>query len=232
MRLRLFGSAAVRPELEARLARAGHAITAAPDADLTLDFAATLDEKRPLLAAADGPVLSLCYPASATALAAMTARPAELTGLSLVPPVTGSTVIELARPLQAGPETLERARRLFASVDLETAEVADGPGLVAARVVTCLANEAISAVADGVAGPTTVDTAMRLGTNYPLGPLEWADRLGIRSVLAVLEGLHHETGDDRYRPHPLLRRLALAGLPATAAQRPGPAPRPEPEAHP
>lgn len=221
MRLRLFGSAAVRPELEARLAAGGHQLTARPVADLTIDLAPTLAEKRSLLAAADGPILSLCYPASATALAAMSPRPAELAGFSVVPPVTDSSVVELAAPLQGGGAALSLARELFASLGLATAQVADGPGLIAARTIACLVNEALSAVAEGVARPATIDTAMRLGMSYPLGPLEWADRLGLPSVLAVLEGLQHETGDDRYRPHPLLRRLVLASLPASSARQPG-----------
>jgi 3-hydroxybutyryl-CoA dehydrogenase len=72
-------------------------------------------------------------------------------------------------------------------------------------------NEAAFALMEGVASAEDIDTAMKLGTNYPLGPLEWADRIGLDQVLAVLEGLQAEYGDDRYRPAPLLRQLVRAG---------------------
>jgi 3-hydroxybutyryl-CoA dehydrogenase len=71
-------------------------------------------------------------------------------------------------------------------------------------------NEAAFALMDGVASAEDIDMAMKLGTNYPLGPLEWADRIGLDQVLSVLEGLQAEHGDDRYRAAPLLRQLVRA----------------------
>ena len=72
-------------------------------------------------------------------------------------------------------------------------------------------NEAASAVAEGVAAPDAVDTAMRLGTNYPSGPLEWGERIGLGHVLHTLDALHASVPDGRYRVVPLLRRLADGG---------------------
>ena len=89
--------------------------------------------------------------------------------------------------------------------------VADGPGLVRARILCCLINEAIGALMEGVAIVEDIDKAMRLGTNYPFGPLAWADQIGLDTVLGVMTGLHKEWGEDRYRPSPLLRRKVLAG---------------------
>ncbi len=75
-----------------------------------------------------------------------------------------------------------------------------------------LINEAVSAVAEELAPPEAIDRAMKLGTHYPFGPLEWSERLGLKALLSALEGLHDELGEDRYRPHPLLKRMVAAGL--------------------
>jgi 3-hydroxybutyryl-CoA dehydrogenase len=82
---------------------------------------------------------------------------------------------------------------------------------VAARILATLVNEAASAVADGVATPEAIDTAMRLGTNYPSGPLEWGERIGLDHVVHTLDALHEAVPDGRYRVVPLLRSLAERG---------------------
>jgi 3-hydroxybutyryl-CoA dehydrogenase len=94
----------------------------------------------------------------------------------------------------------------------------DGPPLqrldeqqIAARILATIVNEAASAVADGVASPEAVDTAMRLGTNYPSGPLEWGERIGLVHVVHTLDALHAAVPDGRYRVVPLLRSLAEGG---------------------
>ena len=84
-------------------------------------------------------------------------------------------------------------------------------GGIEARILATIVNEAASAVADGVAAPSAIDTAMRLGTNYPHGPLEWGERLGLASVVATLDALHAAVPDGRYRVTPLLRSLAERG---------------------
>ena len=119
--------------------------------------------------------------------------------------------MELAPALQTSTESLERAERFWKELGLEPVVVSDGPGLVRARIVCCLINEAVSALMEGIATAEDIDKAMRLGTNYPYGPLEWADYLGLDAVLGVMKGLFEEWGDDRYRPSPLLRRMVLAG---------------------
>jgi len=87
----------------------------------------------------------------------------------------------------------------------------DVPGLVVARTVAMLVNLAADALHQGVASAADIDTAMRLGTNYPLGPLAWADRWGVQIVQTILSALREGYGDPRYRPSPLLRRRALTG---------------------
>jgi 3-hydroxybutyryl-CoA dehydrogenase len=87
----------------------------------------------------------------------------------------------------------------------------DVPGLVVMRTVAMLANEAADAVNQGVCGVADADAAMRLGANYPLGPLAWADRVGLDAILTVLDNLAAVYGEDRYRASPLLRRRVAAG---------------------
>jgi 3-hydroxybutyryl-CoA dehydrogenase len=113
--------------------------------------------------------------------------------------------------MQTEEATLIAAKRFWQEVGLSPVVVGDGPGLVRARIICCLINEAASALFEGVAPAEDIDTAMRLGTNYPRGPLAWADLIGIDTVLGVMNGLFREWGEDRYRPSPLLRRMVLAG---------------------
>ncbi len=86
-----------------------------------------------------------------------------------------------------------------------------GEEQIGARILATIVNEAASAVADGVATPAAVDTAMRLGTNYPSGPLEWGERIGLDHVLHTLDALNAAVPDGRYRVVPLLRQLAERG---------------------
>lgn len=97
-----------------------------------------------------------------------------------------------------------RAPRVPAVPALDTAAIE-------ARILATIVNEAATAVAEGVATPAAIDTAMRLGTNYPHGPLEWGERLGLASVVGTLDALHAAVPDGRYRVAPLLRSLAERG---------------------
>jgi 3-hydroxybutyryl-CoA dehydrogenase len=148
---------------------------------------------------------------SATEAASWVNFPERVIGFGVVPPIPTNGVIELARALQTNDETLARARDLWSKLSQKLIMVADGPGLVRARTVCCLINEAVSAVSEGIASPTDIDLAMKLGTNYPHGPLAWGDHIGLDTVLGTMNGLFAEWGDDRYRPSPLLRRMVLAG---------------------
>jgi 3-hydroxybutyryl-CoA dehydrogenase len=87
-----------------------------------------------------------------------------------------------------------------------------GEEQIAARVLAMIVNEAASAVEEAVATPEAIDTAMRLGTNYPSGPLEWGERIGLAHVVHTLDALHDAVPDGRYRVIPLLRQLAERGV--------------------
>jgi 3-hydroxybutyryl-CoA dehydrogenase len=90
--------------------------------------------------------------------------------------------------------------------------IQDGAGLILPRIVAALVNEAAFALMEGTADEPTIDLAMRLGANYPAGPLEWGRRLGWSRVVRVMDHLHAELGEDRYRVAPILRRWARGSL--------------------
>ncbi|HEX6305304.1 MAG TPA: 3-hydroxyacyl-CoA dehydrogenase family protein, partial [Anaerolineales bacterium] len=102
-------------------------------------------------------------------------------------------------------------RSFFHDLDYSTVWINESPGLVLPRTVCALVNEAAFAAGEGVAEPDTIDTAMKLGTNYPRGPIEWGRQIGFDKVVQVLEHLRSEYGEERYRVAPLLRRWSRLG---------------------
>jgi 3-hydroxybutyryl-CoA dehydrogenase len=106
---------------------------------------------------------------------------------------------------------------VFRSLGLHTQWVGDAPGLVLGRIVAQVINECAFALGEGVGSAEDIDLGMRLGLNYPRGPLDWADTIGLDHVLAILEGLWDEYREERYRPAPELRRRVLAGRLGAAA---------------
>ena len=156
-------------------------------------------------------ILTMPYATNTTVAASWVTKPERVAGFGLLPPIGADGIVELSRGLKTGDETIERAKYFWETLGYSALEVADGPGLVRARVVCCLINEAVSALMEGVASPEDIDQAMKLGTNYPYGPLEWGDLIGLDTVLGVMTGLFNEWGDDRYRPVPLLKRMVTAG---------------------
>jgi 3-hydroxybutyryl-CoA dehydrogenase len=132
-------------------------------------------------------------------------------GFHALPPFEESGLVELTRGAETPAGDAERAERFFNSLGKHVEWVGDGPGLVLGRIACQLVNEAAFAVAEGVGTPEDVDTAMRHGYNYPRGPLEWADTMELDHVLATLDALHEELGEERYRPAPLLRRMVADG---------------------
>jgi len=156
-------------------------------------------------------VLTSALATSTTQAAAWVVHPGRVIGFGLLPPLRKNDIVEIAAALQSNDDAIERAGDFWSHIGYEPVKVEDGPGLVRARIVCCLINEAINALMGGVACAEDIDLAMKLGTNYPLGPLEWADQIGLDTVLGVMTGLFNEWGEDRYRPSPLLRRMVLAG---------------------
>ncbi len=152
-----------------------------------------------------------CHATSATSAAASMSRPERGVGFGLLVPCGERKTVEMARAIQTSDAAVDQATDLWLALGHEPVFVGDGGGLVVARVVACLANEAAFAVMEGVASAHDIDTAMRLGTGYPRGPLAWCDLVGARDIVATLDALAAEHGDDRFRAAPLLRRMAAAG---------------------
>ena len=149
---------------------------------------------------------------TATAMAASGAfGSGDVVVFDLVRDWEAATGVALAAADQAGPGTVSTATGVFQAAGYAVHAVDDAPALVVMRIVTQLASVAADALHAGVASAADIDTAMRLGTNYPEGPLEWADRLGATTVVGVLDRLRAHYGEDRYRAAPMLRRAALTG---------------------
>jgi 3-hydroxybutyryl-CoA dehydrogenase len=120
-------------------------------------------------------------------------------------------LVEVIRGLATSAETTRAVVALAEELGKTPVEVNDYPGFVSNRVLLPMINEAIFALMEGVAEPEAIDTVMKLGMNHPMGPLELADLIGLDTCLSILEVLHRELGDDRYRPCPLLRKYVAAG---------------------
>ena len=122
----------------------------------------------------------------------------------------------IAPAAHTGAHAVAEAAALLQDAGLDVVVVGDGPGLIMMRTVAQLGSVAADAVLTGVAAPADVDRAMRLGTNYPAGPLEWVDTIGPAFLVTVLDNLRSFYGEERYRASPLLRRAATAGSSVTS----------------
>jgi 3-hydroxybutyryl-CoA dehydrogenase len=127
-----------------------------------------------------------------------------------LPDLERAQLVEIAAPPGGSPDAQATAERYFAALGKHVERLpGDAPGLVLGRIVCQLVNEACFAVGEGVGSAEDVDTALRRGFNHPRGPFEWLAEIGPRRVLAALESLRTELGEERYRPAPYLRRLAV-----------------------
>ncbi|MDE2752066.1 MAG: 3-hydroxybutyryl-CoA dehydrogenase [Gemmatimonadota bacterium] len=148
---------------------------------------------------------------SITALAARTGRPEKVIGMHFMNPVPVMRLVEVIRGLGTDDATTAAVMELSRRLGKTPVEVRDFPGFVSNRVLMPMINEAIFALMEGVAEAESIDTVMTLGMNHPMGPLALADLIGLDTCLNILEVLHRELGDDRYRPCPLLRQYVAAG---------------------
>ena len=205
-------------EMDEAMGRIESGTEYAQDADLAIEAAPeTMEIKTEVFQALDEQLKEEAILASNTSslsitkLGAQTNRPEKFIGMHFFNPVPALKLVEIIRGIETSDETYEVVSELAERLEKTPVEVQDFPGFAVNRVLVPMINEAVYCVMEGVAEPEDVDTAMKLGTNQPMGPLELADLIGLDTCLHVMEVLHEGFGDTKYRPCPLLKRYVAAG---------------------
>ena len=187
------------------------------DADLVIEAATEdMEAKKALFAELD----KLCKPEtiiatntsslSITEIAAATERPDKVIGMHFFNPVPAMKLVEIIKGLTTSEETKATILALTEKLGKTPVEVAEAPGFVVNRILIPMINEGVGILADGVADAKGIDTAMKLGANHPMGPLELGDLIGLDVCLAIMDVLYHEYGDPKYRAHVLLGKIGRA----------------------
>ena len=148
---------------------------------------------------------------SITALGAESGDPGRVVGMHFMNPVPVMRLVEVVRGLETSDDTVQNVMEFSTELGKTPILVNDSPGFVSNRVLAPMINEAAFVLMEGVADLQAIDQVMTLGMNHPIGPLALADLIGIDVLLSILEVLHKELGEDRYRPCPLLRKYVAAG---------------------
>ena len=189
------------------------------DADLVIEAASEdMGMKKEVFAMLDGICKPECIFAtntsslSITEIAAATQRADRFIGMHFFNPATIMKLVEVIRGQKTSDEVCAKIIALSEQIGKVPVEVNEAPGFVVNRILIPMINEACGILGDGVAKAEDIDNAMKLGANHPMGPLALGDLIGLDVCLAIMEVLHSEYGDDKYRPHPLMRKMVRAGL--------------------
>ena len=148
---------------------------------------------------------------SITRLGTVTDRPERFIGMHFMNPVPLMKLVELIRGLATNDDTFQAIRKLSEEMGKTTAVSEDFPAFIVNRILLPMINEAVYALYEGVGSVQSIDTAMKLGANHPMGPLELADFIGLDTCLAVMQVLYDGLADTKYRPCPLLVKYVEAG---------------------
>ncbi|KCZ63166.1 3-hydroxybutyryl-CoA dehydrogenase [Hyphomonas sp. L-53-1-40] len=148
---------------------------------------------------------------SITRLASVTDRPERFIGLHFMNPVPLMKLVEVIRGLATDQETYETAIEFAGRLEKTTTNAEDYPAFIVNRILVPMINEAVYALYEGVGTVESIDTAMRLGANHPMGPLTLADFIGLDTCLSIMQVLHDGLADTKYRPCPLLVKYVEAG---------------------
>ena len=144
-------------------------------------------------------------------LAEASGRPSKVVGMHFMNPVPVMKLVEVIRAKATSDDTFDTTFNLAENLGKVPVLVNDFPGFVSNRILLPMLNEAIFCVMDGVAEPDAIDTVMKLGMSHPMGPLTLADFIGLDTCLAIMEVLHKDLNDDKYRPCPLLEEMVALG---------------------
>jgi 3-hydroxybutyryl-CoA dehydrogenase len=149
---------------------------------------------------------------SITEVGAGTKNPSRVIGMHFFNPVPAMKLVEIIKGQLTSQEVHDAIFALAQAIGKTPVSVEEAPGFVVNRILVPLVNEGVGILADGVASRDEIDSAMKLGANHPMGPLELGDLIGLDVCLAIMEVLYNEFGDSKYRPHPLLKKMVRANL--------------------
>ncbi|RPI04433.1 MAG: hypothetical protein EHM64_09980 [Ignavibacteriae bacterium] len=155
------------------------------------------------------PILSSSITVTATEQSSWISGKYRLVGLSALPTLIAKPLVEIAPTIYSPKETIEVTRRFFQSIGKEIEIVQDRIGMVLPRMLCRIINEAAYAIMEDIASPQDIDTALKLGAQFPFGPFAWAEQIGLNQVVAVLAALHADLQEERYRITPLLKQMAM-----------------------
>ncbi|QQP91625.1 3-hydroxybutyryl-CoA dehydrogenase [Skermanella sp. TT6] len=188
------------------------------DCDLVIEAATEAEEvKREIFKRlvpnlkADALIASNTSSISITRLAAVTDRPAKFMGMHFMNPVPVMQLVELIRGIATDEDTFQAIRDLTQKLGKKAAVAEDFPAFIVNRILLPMINEAVYTLYEGVGSVEAIDTALKLGANHPMGPLELADFIGLDTCLAIMHVLYDGLADSKYRPCPLLVKYVEAG---------------------